>query len=312
MYNFRNKVILVTGGTGSIGSAIVTELLKFAPSQIRIFSRDETKQFYLQHDLNKIKTKTDVRFLIGDIRDKERLDKAMSGVDLVFHCAALKHVHFCEYNPFEAVQTNVYGTQNVIDLAIKYNVAKVIAISTDKAVNPSSIMGTTKLLMEKMILSTRWYLGNSNTKFSIVRFGNVLNSRGSVLPLWLSQIKSGGPVTITDPKMNRFFMTIDEAVTLITEATVKMQGQEIFVLKMSQKNIGLMAKEMILRNAKNKKIKIKIVGKKDSEKMDELLYTDDEKKYSFDLKKLKVIIPYSDIYKKRTANLYNLNNRLLK
>lgn len=301
---FRNKVILVTGGTGSIGSAIIADLLKHKPAQIRVFSRDETKQFYLQHELLKSETEIDVRFLIGDIRDKERLDKAMSGVDIIFHGAALKHVPFCEYNPFEAVQTNVYGTQNVIDLAIKHEVDKVVAISTDKAVHPTSIMGTTKLLMEKMVLSTRWYLGDANTKFSIVRFGNVLNSRGSVLPLWLSQIKSGGPLTITDPKMSRFFMTIEDAVDLITHAVTIMKGQEVFVLKMKERTIADMAQEIIKRSSDGKKIEIKIVGMRDGEKMHEELFTAEEIKYSFDLKKFLVIIPYTDLYKNRHASMY--------
>lgn len=304
--SIKNKVILVTGGTGSIGSAIIRELIKYSPRQIRVFSRDETKQFFLQHEFTKLKPKTDIRFLIGDVRDKERLDKAFKGVDIVYHASALKHVSFCEYNPFEAVKTNVSGTQNIIDLSIKHNVKKVIGISTDKAVYPTSIMGTTKLLMEKMLLSTRWYLHDSDTKFSVVRFGNVLNSRGSVLPLWLSQIQSGGPLTITDPKMTRFFMTIQDAVSLIIQASAIMLGQEIFVLKMPKKSITELAQETIKRSADGKRIEIKIVGRKDGEKMHEELFTTEEKEFLIELKNMYIIIPYNDLYLQRSKRMYKL------
>lgn len=303
--NLKDKVILVTGGTGSIGSAIIREIIKYKPKQIRIFSRDETKQFFLQHELERMSLKNRVRFLIGDIRDKERLDKAFGGVDIVFHTAALKHVPFCEYNPFEAIKTNIYGTQNVIDLAIKNSVKKVIAISTDKAVYPTSIMGTTKLLMEKMILSTRWYLYNSQTKFSVVRFGNVLNSRGSVLPLWSSQLKSGQPLTITDPKMTRYFMTIKEAVKLIIQAAAIMLGQEIFILKMPKISIGDLATEFIKNKKIKKEIKIKITGQRDGEKLHEELFTEAEREFLIELKDMYILIPYRDMYKKRSKNNYN-------
>ena len=178
---FSKKIILVTGGTGSIGSEIVRKLLHYNPKQIRVFSRDESKHYFLQQELDDIKGRAEIRYLIGDIRDRERLDKAFFNVDIVFHAAALKHVTYCEYNPFEAIKTNVNGTQNVIDSALKYNVDKVVAISTDKAVYPNTIMGITKLLAERMIIGTQNYLGDARTKFAVVRFGNVINFRGSVL-----------------------------------------------------------------------------------------------------------------------------------
>lgn len=302
---FQNKIILVTGGTGSIGSEIVRKLIKYKPKQVRIYSRDESKQFFLQNELSSLKSTIDIRYLIGDIRDCERLDKAFGKVNIVFHTAALKHVPLCEYNPFEAVKTNVYGSQNVIDLSIKHKVDKVIAISTDKAVNPVSIMGTTKLLMEKMLLSTRWYLGESDTKFSIVRFGNVINSRGSVIPLWQEQIRNNQPITITNPNMTRYIMTIGEAVSLIFEAASIMQGQEVFILKMKQKKLIDLANDEIQKSSHSNKIKLKIIGLRDGEKIHEELFTQNEKKSMIELKKMYILVPYSDIFRKRDKNTYH-------
>ncbi len=301
---FKGKKILITGGTGSIGSEIVHQLVNLEPEQVRVYSRDETKQYFLLHDIKRIAPHLDLRFLIGDIRDRERLDMAMGQIDIVFHTAALKHVPFCEYNPFEAVKTNVNGTQNILDMAIKHKVEKVIAISTDKAVNPLSILGTTKLLMEKMVLATRWYLGWAETKFSVVRFGNVLNSRGSTMPLWRSQIRTGGPVTVTDPEMTRFFMTVKDAVRLIFKTTQMMQGQEIFILKMPEKKIGELAQEIVTRHGRNKHIDIKVTGRRDGEKMHEELFTDYEKSQSFELPDMYIVIPYEDIFKKRKISQY--------
>lgn len=288
---FRNKVILVTGGTGSIGSEIVKQLIPYKPKQIRVYSRDESKHFALEHELERGHSKTDIRYLIGDIRDKERLDKAMYGVDIVFHGAALKHVPYCEYNPFEAIKTNVQGTQNLIDLALKHDVQRVVAISTDKAVYPNTVMGITKLLMERMIISSQYYLGDARTKFAVVRFGNVLNSRGSVVPTWIEQIKNGGPVTVTDKLMTRFFMSIPEAVSLVFLATGMMHGKEIFVLKMREENIYEMAKETIRQHAKGKKITVKITGAREREKLRERLFTDEEKEFMIEKPNFFIILP---------------------
>lgn len=296
---FKGKNILITGGTGSIGSEIVRQLLQYKPQQIRIYSRDESKHFFLQQELGTKKNGTEIRYLIGDVRDKDRLEKAFLNIDVVFHAAALKHVPFCEYNPFEAIKTNVYGTQNLVDLAIKYNVKRVVAISTDKAVNPNTVMGITKLLMERIIVGSRQYLGTAKTKFSVVRFGNVLNSRGSVVPLWKEQIKKGGPVTVTDKKMMRFFMTIPEAVDLVFLATSKMLGEEVFVLKMEEQNIYEMAKKTIAEITNNSKIKIKITGIRDREKLTESLYTDEEEELMLQTKKFYIILPDKKTYLKR-------------
>ncbi|KKP94052.1 MAG: Polysaccharide biosynthesis protein CapD [Parcubacteria group bacterium GW2011_GWA1_36_12] len=296
--NINGKVVVVTGGTGSIGSEIVRQLLNFSPKQIRVYSRDETKHFFLQKELDEIKTKVDVRYLIGDIRDKERLSKALVGANIVFHAAALKHVPYCEYNPFEAIKTNVYGTQNLIDLSIDHDVDKVIAISTDKAVYPNTLMGITKLLMERMIVGAPSYTGDAKTKFCVVRFGNVINSRGSVIPTWIEQIKKGGPVTVTNKHMTRFFMSINEAVDLIFRAFSDMKGQEIFVLKMIEHNILELANKTINENANGKTIKIKFTGRRNREKIKEQLYTEEERDTMIDHKDYFIILPNKIIFSK--------------
>ncbi len=293
---FGGKIILVTGGTGSIGSQIVRKLLPYKPKQIRVFSRDESKHYFLQQELDDICGKTDIRYLIGDIRDKERLDKAFFQVDIVFHAAALKHVPYCEYNPFEAIKTNVNGTQNVIDVALKHNVDKVVAVSTDKAVYPNTIMGITKLLAERMVIDAHSYLGNARTKFAVVRFGNVINSRGSVIPTWVEQIKKGGPVTVTDKNMTRFFMSVNEAVDLIFLATRFVKGQEIFVLKMAKENIFELAKKTISQYGNNKRIQIKITGAREKEKIHERLFTDEEQQFMVAKNLFYVILPNKILY----------------
>lgn len=289
---FKDKRILVTGGTGSIGSSIVKGLLKFNPKQIRVFSRDESKQFELMHELS---PSAPVDFLIGDIRDKERLNMAMENIDIVFHAAALKHVVSCEKNPFEAIKTNIQGTQNIIDCAFVNKVEKVIGISTDKATDPSNVMGCTKLLAEKIMLATFFYKGNKKTKFCFVRFGNVLGSRGSVVPLFIKQAGEGGPVTVTDPEMTRFFMSIPQATNLIFKAATLMRNQEIFILKMPVVKIKDLATAIIQLVSKKKGLKenisIKIIGKKDGERKHEKLLTRDESEMAFETRDMFIITP---------------------
>lgn len=287
--NVKGKTIIVTGGTGSIGSEIVRQLLQTEAAQIRIYSRDEHKQHELQHALP---ADARLRFLIGDIRDKERMDFAFHGVDICFHTAALKHVPFCEYNPFEAIKTNIMGTQNVIDLALKHDLERVIAISTDKAVNPTSVLGTSKLMMEKLITAANQLIGDKRTKFASVRFGNVLSSRGSVLPIWLNQIEKGLPITITDKRATRFFMEIPEAVDLVFSAMEIMQGGEIFVLKMKRKlKIVDFAKTMIKKHSPDTKVALTFIGLRPGEKLHEELLTKDEAGYALDIKGMFVILP---------------------
>ncbi|MEC0370797.1 UDP-N-acetylglucosamine 4,6-dehydratase family protein [Paenibacillus chibensis] len=226
---FKDKTVLVTGGTGSIGSEIVRCILRENPKVVRIYSRDESKQFALQQEFEQY---SNVRYLIGDIRDKERLSYAAEGVDFIFHAAALKHVPACEYNPMEAVKTNVLGVQNVIEVAIEHNVEKMIAISTDKVVNPTNTMGATKLLSEKLISAANMYKGSKRTVFACVRFGNVMGSRGSVIPLFKEQIMKGHDITVTHREMTRFMMSIPQAAQLVLEAAKQAYGGEVFVLKM--------------------------------------------------------------------------------
>ena len=289
---FKNKRILVTGGTGSIGSAIVRELLNYHPRQIRVFSRDETKQFELGHALD---APASVNFLIGDIRDKERLNMAMEKIDIVFHVAALKHVVSCENNPFEAIKTNVQGTQNVIDCAYANGVDKVIMISTDKATDPTNVMGCTKLLAEKLILASFLYKGDKKTKFCCVRFGNVLASRGSVVPLFLNQIKRGLPITITDPQMTRFIMSISQAVQLVLKSTKLMKNREIFVLKMPVVTLKDLARAVIEVFQEKNKIKldvpVKIIGKKEGERLHEKLLTIEESEGALETEDMFIILP---------------------
>ena len=284
---FKGKTVIVTGGTGSIGSEIVRQLLKTNLKQLRVYSRDEHKQNELRHELG---TDARIRYLIGDVRDKERLDLAFEDVDICFHTAALKHVPICEYNPFEATKTNIIGTQNVIDVSLKHDLDRVIAISTDKAVNPTSVLGASKLMMEKLVTAANSYHGRKRTRFATVRFGNVLSSRGSVLPIWLKQIEKGESLTVTDKRATRFFMEIPEAVGLVFSAMEHMQGGEIFVLKMGRKfKIAEFAEEILKKHAGDKNIGIMYIGLRPGEKLHEELMTDGEAAHALDLKGMFVI-----------------------
>lgn len=288
---FEGKKILVTGGTGSIGSEIVRRILPYSPKVVRILSRDETKQFELHQELRDF---GNVRFLIGDVRDKERLIRAFEDIDIVFHAAAMKHVPACEYNPFEAVKTNVIGTQNVIESALYNNVEKVIAISTDKAASPINTMGATKLLAEKLIIDANFYKGQRRTLFSCVRFGNVMGSRGSVIPLFEKQIKNGGPVTVTAPEMTRFMMSIPQAVDLVFKTAKMTRGGEIFIFKMPVVKLGDLAQVMIEHLAskfgyKPETIKIETIGIRDGEKMYEHLMNEEEARYAFETEDMFIV-----------------------
>lgn len=221
--------ILVTGGSGTIGARLVDHLLALGPEVVRILGRDETKQFYQQQ---RYRGRADVRLLIGDIRDRDRMLRAAEGIDVIFHCAALKHVESGEYNPFEAALTNVTGTQNVIDACLTHGVGTMILTSSDKAASPTSVMGASKLLAEKLVTAATNYRGPHPTVFASVRFGNVLGSRGSAVELFAAQIAAGGPVTVTDPAMTRFVMSTDRAVDLALEAARVAHGGEVFVFKM--------------------------------------------------------------------------------
>jgi len=311
---FKGKDILITGGCGSIGSEIVKQLLSYYPKRVRILDNNESAQFFLSRKLNSNK----IRHLIGDIRDPNRVNRAMEGVDIVFHAAALKHVPLCEYNPFEAVNTNVIGTQNLIEAARKYNVKTFMSISTDKAVNPINTMGATKLLSEKIVITAP--LGDCKTKFSCVRFGNVLNSSGSVIPIFKKQIIQGGPVTITSDDMTRFFMSIWEAVNLVLKSVAMMEGGEIFILKMNSLKILALAETMIEEMASDygynpKKILVKSIGVRPGEKISECLITKEETSFIEEKKDVFIIRPpmitpqfKKEFISKRHYNEYDSDN----
>lgn len=287
---FTDKVVLVTGGTGSIGSEIVRNVLAYNPKAVRIYSRDESKQFALQQEF---KEYTNIRYFIGDVRDKQRLNYAMEGVDYIFHAAALKHVPACEYNPMEAVKTNVIGVQNLIETAIDHNVEKVVSISTDKVVNPTNTMGATKLLAERLISAASLYKGAKRTVFSCVRFGNVMGSRGSVIPLFKDQIVKGQPVTVTHHEMTRFMMSIPQAAQLVIDAAKHAQGGEVFVLKMPILKIKDLAVSLIESYERNfQKIyqnQIVETGIRPGEKMYEELMTLDESERALENDKMYII-----------------------
>jgi FlaA1/EpsC-like NDP-sugar epimerase len=291
---FKGKNVLVTGGTGSIGSELVRKLLKFGPAVIRVFSNDENAQFELEHELKDYSSH--LRFLVGDVRDKERLQRAAENIEIVFHAAALKHVPLCEYNPFEAIKTNVIGTQNLLEVAITENVDKVITISTDKAANPANVMGATKLLAERLTIAANYYRGLKRTVFSCVRFGNVMASRGSVIQTFEKQIQNGGPVTLTDPQMVRFWMPMEKAVDLVLKAAQIAKGEEIFIFKMPALRIRDLAEVMIQKLAPKygytpKDIETKLIGKRKGEKLYEELMTDEEAFNAYETEDMLLVLP---------------------
>ncbi|MBU2541486.1 MAG: UDP-N-acetylglucosamine 4,6-dehydratase (inverting) [Candidatus Omnitrophica bacterium] len=280
--SLNGKIILLTGGTGSFGQKFTEIVLKkFKPEAIRIFSRDELKQWEMEKKFN---NNEHLRFFIGDIRDRERLERAMDSVDIVVHAAALKQVPSCEYNPFEAVKTNIIGAQNIIDAAIDNKVHKVMALSTDKAVNPINLYGATKLCAEKIFVQGNSYSGKSKTKFSCVRYGNVIGSRGSVIPKFKEQKKSG-ELTITDKRMTRFWITLEQGVNFVIKCIEMMNGGEVFVPKIPSMKILDLA-NLILPDCK-----IKQIGIRPGEKMHEALVTEDEARHTREFEGYYIIEP---------------------
>ena len=298
---FRGKKILVTGGTGCIGSEIVRSVLKYKPEVVRIFSNDENATFQMinETDDTEVKMMHEIpnrRFLIGDVRDKERVMLAMEDIDIVYHAAALKHVPLCEYNPFEAIKTNVLGTRNIIEAALKSGVDRVISISTDKAVNPVNTMGATKLLAEKLIIDANEGKGVKPTIFSSVRFGNVTFSRGSVIPLFEEQIRQKKPITITNPEMTRFMMSVSDTIDLVFKATLLAKGGEVFILKMPVVRLGDLVDVSIETYAekyhhKEETIEKRIIGLRPGEKMFEELMTESEAAVGFETDDMLIIPP---------------------
>ncbi|WP_281883039.1 UDP-N-acetylglucosamine 4,6-dehydratase family protein [Paenibacillus sp. YYML68] len=291
---YRGKKILLIGGTGTIGQYLLKHLLEYEPAVIRIFSRDEHKQFEMQQQWG---ANANIRYLIGDIRDSQRVVRAMEGIDYVFHAAAMKHVPSCEYNPFEAVQTNVIGTQNVIQAAIETGVKKVLFTSTDKAISPTNAYGATKLTAERLISAAEYQKGPKATVFSSVRFGNVMGSRGSVIPLFKKQILENNSITVTDINMIRYMMTPSQAISLMLKANEIACGGEVFVLKMPIVRLSDLAEVMIEEvgkryNIREDRIQVNNIGLRPGEKMYEELMTDDEYRYSLETDEMYIIPSY--------------------
>ena len=270
MAEFKGKTILITGGTGSFGGYFANYLLDKDFNEIRIFSRDELKQEQMRQRLNHSK----IKFYIGDIRDRDSVDDAMTGVDYVFHAAALKQVPSCEFFPMQATLTNVIGSQNVINSAISHRVSKVVSLSTDKAVYPVNALGITKALMEKIVQSVSRSISDGQTLLTLVRYGNVLFSRGSVIPLFMKQIRENKPLTLTEPAMTRFLLPLPEAIQLVGFALEQGQQGDIFVCKASSCTIGDIAKALI--NIFHSKSEIKVIGMRHGEKMHESLVSKEE------------------------------------
>ena len=270
---FENRRILVTGGTGSFGHHIVRKLLPFGPCEIRIFSRDEKKQWDMQREFREHDTLT---FIIGDVRDPTAVRAAMRDVEIAFHAAALKQVPNCEQNVLEAIRTNTLGAVNVIEGAIAEGVERVIAISTDKAVKPVNVMGMTKALQERLFINANQHLGSRRTRFACVRYGNVIGSRGSVIPLFRAQIEAGEPVTITHPEMTRFLITLSQAIELVFTAVTRSAGGEIFVRKAPSARVADLAEVMISRLAHGREVEIRYIGIRPGEKIHEILVSEEE------------------------------------
>jgi UDP-N-acetylglucosamine 4,6-dehydratase len=279
--DLSGTTILLTGGTGSFGNAFVERVTSTWPDAVvRVFSRDELKQ-------SEMRTKfgdDQVRYMIGDIRDRGRMTRAAQGADILVHAAAMKQVPACEYNPFEAVRTNVLGAQHVVDAAIDAGVSKVVGLSTDKAVNPVNLYGATKLCAEKIIVQGNAYAAHSNTKLACVRYGNVIGSRGSVVPLFKAQAVQGG-LTITDDRMTRFWITLDQAVDLVLYALEHMTGGEVFIPKIPSMRV------VDLAEAIAPGISVRVTGIRPGEKLHELLLTSDEARHSIDAGEVYVVLP---------------------
>jgi len=286
---FNDKVILITGGTGSFGKKCTEIILKnYKPKKFIIFSRDELKQWEMRQVFNE-KDYPCMRYFIGDIRNKDRLYRGFYGVDFVIHAAALKQVPALEYNPFEAVETNIIGAQNIIDAAIDRGVKKVIFVSTDKAVNPINLYGATKLCAEKLFVAGNSYAGG-RTKFSVVRYGNVVGSRGSVIPFFL-KYKQNGSLPITDVRMTRFWITLEQGVNFVLSCLEKMQGGEIFVPKIPSMKIMDLAKAIC------PECKLEITGIRPGEKINEVLISKDESRRAIDIGNFFIIQPNFPFWK---------------
>jgi len=288
---FKEKKILVTGGTGSIGSEIVKQLLRFDINKIVVYSIDEIEQYIMSQSLRDSR----LEFILGDVRDYRHLDSvfSQSDFDFVYHAAALKHVVMCERSPIEPVKTNIEGTQNVIDLSVDHGVKKLLFISTDKAVYPTNVMGATKFIAERLVLNASRY-AKEGQAFSCIRFGNVANSRGSVIPVFVSNLLDNKPIIVTDRRITRFTMNLDDAVNLILKATVLMKGGEIFIMKMKAFNLGdlVEALQRVWKKTSGGKIRVQEMGLTLGEKLHEELVSGLEIDDMYEMDELYVVMPH--------------------
>ncbi len=284
----NNQSILITGGTGSFGKKFTERILKeYKPYKLVIYSRDEYKQYLMRQQF--IKYDDVLRFFIGDVRDKDRLYRAFEGIDIVIHAAALKQVPAAEYNPIEAIKTNIHGAMNIIDAAIDRQVKKIVALSTDKAVNPVNLYGATKLVSDKLFVSGNAYVGNKDTTFSVVRYGNVSGSRGSVIPFFKTMIEKGEKILpITDFRMTRFWITLDQGVDLVFRAIAEAKGGEIYVSKIPSYKVTDLAKAM------KSDIQLKEIGIREGEKLHEVMITEEDSRFTYDYDDHFIIYPNFD------------------
>lgn len=284
----NGKTILITGGTGSFGKQFIeATFARYNPNKIIIYSRDEFKQYEMKKMFPQYADR--LRFFIGDVRDKDRLYRAFNGVDIVIHAAAMKQVPACEYNPFEAIKTNIHGAKNVIDAAIDRGVQKVVALSTDKAVNPINLYGGTKLVSDKLFISANAYAGGTNTIFSVVRYGNVAGSRGSVIPFFRKLTEDGiSELPITDNRMTRFWITLEQGVDLVYKALNESKGGETYISKIPSFKVVDLAKAI------NPDCQIKEVGIREGEKLHEVMITLDDSKYTYEYDDYYIIYPHFD------------------
>ena len=282
---FKDKTLLITGGTGSFGNAVMNRFLDTDIGEIRIFSRDEKKQDDMRHEYQAKypEASSKIRFYIGDVRDLQSVKNAMHDVDYIFHAAALKQVPSCEFFPIEAVKTNILGTENVLTAAIEAGVGNIICLSTDKAAYPVNAMGTSKAMMEKVIVAKSRTVSADKTKICCTRYGNVMCSRGSVIPLWIDQIRAGKPITLTEPNMTRFIMSLDEAVDLVLYAFENAHSGDIMVQKAPACTIGVLAQAVKELFDKKNKSDIKVIGIRHGEKMYETLLTNEECAHAVDM-----------------------------
>ncbi|UCZ52947.1 UDP-N-acetylglucosamine 4,6-dehydratase (inverting) [Bacillus shivajii] len=291
--NINGKTILITGGTGSFGKKFISKVLEQDVKKVIVFSRDELKQYEMAQKY----TDPRIRFFIGDVRDKDRLYRAFDGVDIVIHAAALKHVGACEYNPFEAVKTNIHGAQNIIEAAIDRGVEKVIALSTDKAASPINLYGATKLASDKLFVAGNSYAGNKETRFSVVRYGNVVGSRGSVVPFF-KKLKAQGEIQIpiTDERMTRFWITLDQGVQFVIDNLQRMKGGEIFIPKIPSMKVTDLAEAIA------PECEIKIVGIRPGEKLHEAMINEDDARQTLEYDTYYVIQPEFPWWREEYSN----------